>query len=511
MKKIEIKPIAKHVYQDDYFIFINANELKPVKIYINQNKEKKEKILLCPTIIFRLNKEISGDSFFCSAKKPPFIPPFIVKSKQGKIEITDQEKFYKRVTFYFIPDNFKEIKLPEVEPDSLFKNKIALNRENKVLLNIKIDRLLYTMYLENKDELLYLGKKIFLNKNNFNSTAKFCINCKSLFYPSKYNNIITNDRKNYIPFFDMVDKDNFSNEQILNFLKKVDFAKEYTWGLKKLLTLIRSAEPGDEVKIITNLYETDKDFAEFLVTRIFSLNLLPIMYRKDIQYVLNSFDNRTLAYAFKNSNYYIKEKLFKNVSKNRGKLIKDEWSYAGIKEVKPDDFLNASFKVESFFRNFLEKRQGRSLRIKTGKIESLQAILNTEIGDRGDFDFKHKGPVLEIENEKMYKLYNFKQREIGCYSFYQSIHYSFKPFLEIISADENGFYILLHISVLVLHIIELNVNSKEFKTHYFEFLKKGSILYLTSLRESVNYFIAGFNMDQHPFELNIRALKTEEV
>ena len=111
----------------------------------------------------------------------------------------------------------------------------------------------------------------------------------------------------------------------------------------------------------------------------------------------------------------------------------------------------------------------------------------------------------------MYKLYNFKQREIGCYSFYQSIHYSFKPFLEIISADENGFYILLHISVLVLHIIELNVNSKEFKTHYFEFLKKGSILYLTSLRESVNYFIAGFNMDQHPFELNIRALKTEEV
>ena len=56
------------------------------------------------------------------------------------------------------------------------------------------------------------------------------------------------------------------------------------------------------------------------------------MYRKDIQHVLNSFDNRTLAYAFKNYNFYIKDELFRNVSKRRSIKIFHDTTLFGNKD-----------------------------------------------------------------------------------------------------------------------------------------------------------------------------------
>ncbi len=56
-------------------------------------------------------------------------------------------------------------------------------------------------------------------------------------------------------------------------------------GSQRLLTILRSAVPNDEIEIIQNLYSDDEEFAEFIVSKIFSLELFPLLYRKGDNFI----------------------------------------------------------------------------------------------------------------------------------------------------------------------------------------------------------------------------------
>ncbi len=514
MKTITIKHIGKQVFHGEYFIFIQADELNPVKIRIKESdRDTSEKIFLSPGIFFLDEIDIDGEDFYCSGKKPVYIPTFLCTPAKNKIKISDQERFYKKAEVFIVPEHETESPIPDKRPDSHYKHTVSFGQDHSGEIRMDKPVFRFRLYLENRNEFLYLGKKILIDKNNIKklSPVSVCAACGSLFRPSVRIKIPEISRKNYVPFFDMVDKDNFSDQQIMDYLKKTRFPKDYTWGLKRLLTLLRSAVPADEISVIENLYCNDEDFADFIVSKIFSLELFPLMYRKDIQYVLNSFDTEILAAAFKRTSVYIKETLFRNVSKNRKRMIKDEWTTLRINELNETDNNKASADIGNFYRNFLEVRQGRSLRIKTGEIHGLKAIKESPANKKGEFDFRHKGPVIGIDGENVYKLFTGKGTDSGCMNFDQAIHYSDKPFIEIISADGSGFYLYVHVSLLLLHIYEQSLFSREIISNVHEYIEKGSILYLKSIRDSVNYYIAGFDMGRQPFEQVIRAGKNDNV
>ncbi|MDF3819459.1 flagellar motor switch protein FliG [Leptospira sp. 96542] len=111
--------------------------------------------------------------------------------------------------------------------------------------------------------------------------------------------------------------------EVIEKIESLYFDKESKTFLFRLVKILYSGSPEEEYKIITNLFRYEKQFAEFLNKRMFTIEILPMVYGPFLQSILKDIDERYIKYSLNQLSKPVFETVKNSVSKNKFKYILD--------------------------------------------------------------------------------------------------------------------------------------------------------------------------------------------
>lgn len=135
-----------------------------------------------------------------------------------------------------------------------------------------------------------------------------------------------------------------------------------TGGVTSVANILNLADRATERTILESLEEEDPDLVDKIRRLMFIFDDVLRVNDRGIQALLKEIDREQLALALRTANPELKDKFFKNMSKNASNLIKEEMEYMG--PVRLADVENAQQQIMDIVRKLEEAGeviiQGRS-------------------------------------------------------------------------------------------------------------------------------------------------------
>ncbi|XDD43880.1 flagellar motor switch protein FliG [Leptospira sp. WS60.C2] len=235
------------------------------------------------------------------------------------------------------------------------------------------------------------------------------------------------NRTKYLSLRDIVNPE-FTEHMVLEQIDKLYVNGKSKLYLNRLVAILYSGTKEEEIKIVTNLFRYETEFAQFLSQQMFTVELIPLIHGTFLQEILRNHDERYFRFILPKLSPPVLEVIRKSISKNKMKQI--ETSPAK----KPPDGED----LISIIETELYKRFARNLYYEEGSIytfreegeESNKEMIPFE--SSGKFDFCITGDVISFFGKTKTKLF-FKTKE-----WIESIRFDF--FLTRKEVETNEFH-----------------------------------------------------------------------
>ena len=124
--------------------------------------------------------------------------------------------------------------------------------------------------------------------------------------------------------------------------------KERFGGIQFSLEMLNMMSRHSEKNFVESLQAADEDLAEQIKKRMFVFEDIVMLSDRAIQKVLRETDYQRLALALKDTDDEVKEKIFRNMSKNAAKMLQEDIEY--MRSVRLKDAEEAQGKIVATIR-----------------------------------------------------------------------------------------------------------------------------------------------------------------
>ncbi len=124
----------------------------------------------------------------------------------------------------------------------------------------------------------------------------------------------------YLSLRDIVNP-NYSIEQVLEKIQNLNFNSLEKSNLYRLVKILYAGNAQEEKTILSNIFREDIDFGNFLQKRIFSIEILPLIYGPFLNEILSKLDERLIKVSINHLSPQVLICLEKSLSKNKWKQI----------------------------------------------------------------------------------------------------------------------------------------------------------------------------------------------
>jgi len=121
-------------------------------------------------------------------------------------------------------------------------------------------------------------------------------------------------------------------------------------GIKSLVNILNKADRATEKTILERMETENPSLAEEIQKRLFVFEDILTLEDAAIQKVVQEVDNKDLALAVKGSASEVQERIFMNISKRAGELLKEEIMYLG--PIRLRDVEDAQQRIVAVIRQF---------------------------------------------------------------------------------------------------------------------------------------------------------------
>jgi flagellar motor switch protein FliG len=127
-------------------------------------------------------------------------------------------------------------------------------------------------------------------------------------------------------------------------------SEDYTaaGGVPSIVEILNLVDRTSEKQIIESLEDEDPELAEEIKKRMFVFEDIVMLDDKAIQKVMREIDGQELAKALKSVDQEVQDKIFKNMSKRAGSMLKEDMEFMGPVRLK--DVEEAQQKIVSIIR-----------------------------------------------------------------------------------------------------------------------------------------------------------------
>ena len=132
-------------------------------------------------------------------------------------------------------------------------------------------------------------------------------------------------------------------------------SEDYTaaGGVDSIVEILNLVDRSSEKTIIESLEDEDPDLAEEIKKKMFVFEDIVMLDDRSIGKVLREVNNDEMAKALKQVDAEVQDKIFRNMSKRAGAMLRDEMEYMGPIRVK--DVEEAQQKIVSIIRHLEDK------------------------------------------------------------------------------------------------------------------------------------------------------------
>lgn len=116
-------------------------------------------------------------------------------------------------------------------------------------------------------------------------------------------------------------------EQKLSSVVSDEFAS--TGGIDSIVNILNSVDRGTEKNIIDQLEEEEPELAAEIRKRMFVFEDIMLLDDRAVQLVMRQVDTHDVALALKTASEDVAEKIFKNMSKRAGEMLKEDIEFMG--------------------------------------------------------------------------------------------------------------------------------------------------------------------------------------
>jgi len=126
-------------------------------------------------------------------------------------------------------------------------------------------------------------------------------------------------------------------------------------GKTTLIEILKTMDVTKEKEILKDLASTNPELAIDIEKRLFSLDIIHKISKKDLQKILQNYSDMEIAFLLKGKDDNFSEKIIRCVSLRRGEIIKTE--YQGIGKVLKSDVDKADAEFLKRLRNMAENKE----------------------------------------------------------------------------------------------------------------------------------------------------------
>ncbi|EOQ87443.1 hypothetical protein LEP1GSC202_2949 [Leptospira yanagawae serovar Saopaulo str. Sao Paulo = ATCC 700523] len=209
----------------------------------------------------------------------------------------------------------------------------------------------------------------------------------------------------YLSLRDIVNPE-FDESMVLREIDSLYMDKKSKLYLNRLVAILYGGTKEEEMKIITNLFRYETEFAFFLSKQMFTVELIPLIHGLFLQEILRNHDERYFRYILPKLSPPVLSVIRNSISKNKMKQIE---SAPATKPPEGEDLV-------SIIESELYKRFARNLYYEEGTIftyreEGEETFKETILfEDSKRFDFSVNGEAISFYGKTNTKLF-FKLNE----------------------------------------------------------------------------------------------------
>ncbi|XDD47716.1 flagellar motor switch protein FliG [Leptospira sp. WS39.C2] len=209
----------------------------------------------------------------------------------------------------------------------------------------------------------------------------------------------------YLSLRDIVNPE-FDESMVLKEIESLYMDKKSKLYLNRLVAILYSGTKEEEMKIVTNLFRFETDFAHFLNHQMFTVELIPLIHGIFLQEILRNHDERFFRYILPKLSPPVLEVIRRSISKNKMKQIE---TAPKVKPPEGEDLI-------SIIEAELYKRFARNLYYEEGTVftyreDGEENVIETIVFEDSErFDFCANGEFLEFYGKTKTKLF-FKTKE----------------------------------------------------------------------------------------------------
>ncbi len=206
----------------------------------------------------------------------------------------------------------------------------------------------------------------------------------------------------YLSLRDFVNPE-LGEKEVIEKIESLYFDSRNKNYLFRLVKILYSGTPSEEYKIVSNLFTFELEFAEFLRTSIFSIEILPLIHGPFLNSFLNSFDDRYIRFIWNKLSKPVQGVIQKSISKNRFKMMLDSPSVEPkpgeglIEQIEKEIYKRFSRKIYYEEGSFFAYRFPGSNRsdLDESKVLSVETkVFFAELAEK--FEFSVSEPYLEF-------------------------------------------------------------------------------------------------------------------
>ena len=124
-------------------------------------------------------------------------------------------------------------------------------------------------------------------------------------------------------------------------------------GVDSIVEILNLVDRASEKSIIESLEDEDPDLAEEIKKKMFIFEDIVMLSDRDIGKVLREVNTEDLSKALKQVDTEVQDKIFRNMSKRAGTMLREEMEYMGPIRIK--DVEEAQQKIVSIIRHLEDK------------------------------------------------------------------------------------------------------------------------------------------------------------